>query len=233
MRILIADDHALFREGLRSLLEARGLDVVGEAADGERAVAMALEHRPDVVLMDLDMPGDLPGLGGLEATRRIADGAPDVAVVVLTASDDDHHLLDAVRLGARGYMLKDLEADRFFALLEGVARGEAAITPQLAARLLGELRRSTGTGSGRNGKNGAGGTSDDPDALTPRELQVLETMAAGVTSNRELADRLEVSENTVKFHVRNILEKLRLHDRTQAVAYALRTGLVEPDEPVR
>lgn len=218
MRVLIADDHALFREGLRSLLQARGIDVVGEAADGERAVEMALEHRPDVVLMDLDMPG----LDGLEATRKIAHGAPDVAVVVLTASDDDHDLLDAVRQGARGYMLKDLEADRFFDLLDGVARGEAAITPQLAGRLLGELRRT-----------GDGDLSDDPDALTPRELQVLETMAAGVTSNRELADRLDVSENTVKFHVRNILEKLRLHDRTQAVAYALRTGLVAPEEPAR
>jgi len=210
MRVLIADDHALFRDGLRSLLEARGVEVVGEAANGREAVEMALELRPDVVLMDLTMPE----LTGIEATERICNQELDIAVVVLTASDDDVHLFEAIKRGAQGYLLKDLEADSFFALLQGVARQEPALTPSLARRLLSELRRDDRA-------------ADDPDALTDREQQVLELMVEGVTSNRQLAARLGVSENTVKFHVRNILDKLHLHNRTQAVAYALKQGLVD------
>ena len=212
MRVLIADDHALFRDGLRSLLTTRGMEVVGEASDGTRAVEMAVRLRPDVVLMDLKMPG----INGIEATRRIVEAAPEVAVVVLTASDDDEHLFDAIKSGAQGYLLKDLEADRFFALLEGVARQEPALTPALARKLLTELRRD------HRG-------DDHPDALTDREHEVLELMVEGITSNRHLADRLRVSENTVKFHVRNILDKLHLHNRAQAVAFALRSGLIDPD----
>ena len=210
MRVLIADDHALFRDGLRSLLEARGVEVVGEAANGQEAVEMALDLRPDVVLMDLAMPE----LTGIEATERICHQELDIAVVVLTASDDDLHLFEAIKRGAQGYLLKDLEADRFFALLQGVARQEPALTPGLARRLLSELRRDDRD-------------DHDPDALTGREQEVLELMVEGVTSNRQLAGRLGVSENTVKFHVRNILDKLHLHNRTQAVAYALKQGLVE------
>ena len=215
MRILIADDHALFRDGLRSLLESRDLEVVGEASDGNEAVAMAWELKPDRVLMDLTMPE----VDGLEATRRLAAELPEVKVVILTASDDDAHLFEAIKGGAKGYIVKDLESDKFFALLEGVARGEPALTPVLARKLLEEFARPRRAES-----------RYDPDALTERETEVLELMVQGTTSNRKLAAALGVSENTVKFHVRNILDKLHLHNRAQVVGYALRHRLVEPGE---
>lgn len=218
MRILIADDHALFRDSLKSLLAARDHEVVGEAGDGPSAVELCVRLAPDVALMDLRMPGG----GGLAAIRDLATRAPEVKVIVLTASDDEADLFEAVKAGAQGYLLKDLKADRFFDLLDGVGRGEPAITPALARKLLDEFARP---------KNS---TRTNPDALTEREGEVLERMVRGVTSNRELADDLGVSENTIKFHVRNILDKLRLHNRAQAVAYALRNHLVprsDPDDP--
>lgn len=213
MRVVIADDHALFRDSLRSLLIARGIDVVGEAADGEEAVTLARRARPDVVLMDLGMPN----LDGLEATKIIGAELADVKVVVLTASSDDDDLFEAIKAGADGYLLKDLQADRFFDLLEGVARGEPALTPLLARKVLNEFAHP----------RSANKRDKDPDALTARELEVLETMVEGVTTNRALARRLGVSENTVKFHVRNILDKLHLHNRAQVVGYALRHGIVQ------
>ncbi|MDX1503124.1 MAG: response regulator transcription factor [Thermoanaerobaculia bacterium] len=215
MRILIADDHALFRDSLKSLLAARDFDVVGEASDGVEAIELAWRLKPDVVLMDLTMPK----MDGLEATQRLAAELPEVKVVVLTASDDDASLFQAIKSGAKGYLLKDLEADRFFNLLEGVSRGEPALTPVLARKLLEEFANPK-----RSSRR-----DYDPDALTERETEVLELMVDGVTSNRKLAKRLGVSENTVKFHVRNILDKLHLHNRAQVVAYALRHRIVEPD----
>ncbi len=217
MRILIADDHALFRDSLKSLLAARDLEVVGEAKNGREAIDLAWKLKPDVVLMDLTMPE----MDGLEATQRLAAELPDVKVVVLTASDDDASLFQAIKSGAKGYLLKDLEAARFFELLDGVARGEPALTPTLARRLLDEFAREKKPAKERQ----------DPDALTERETEVLELMVDGVTSNRKLGKRLGVSENTVKFHVRNILDKLHLHNRAQVVAYALRHRIVEPGEP--
>jgi DNA-binding NarL/FixJ family response regulator len=169
-----------------------------------------------VVLMDLAMPE----MDGLEATRRLAAELPEVKVVVLTAFDEDSNLFQAIKSGAKGYVLKDLEAERFFRLLEGVARGEPALTPTLAKRLLDEFARP---------ERSAIQTSS-VDALTERETEVLVLMVDGVTSNRELANRLGVSENTVKFHVRNILDKLHLHNRAQVVAYALRHEIVEPSD---
>lgn len=216
MKLLIADDHALFRDSLRSLLTSHDHEVVGEASTGEEAVdlcrRLAPEGAPDVVLMDLSMPG----MNGLEATRRVLEVSPGTKVVILTASDDDDHLFEAIKAGASGYLLKDLEAERFFALLDGVARDEPAITPRLARKMLETLAKPRQR------------PSNDPDALTDREREVLEAMVRGVTSNRKLARELDVSENTVKFHVRNILDKLHLHDRAQAVGYALRHGLVSP-----
>ena len=214
MRILIADDHALFRDSLRSLLEAHDLEVVAEAKDGKEAVEMAWETKPDVVLMDLTMPE----MDGLEATKQLSAELPDVKVIILTASDDDTHLFDAIKAGAKGYLLKDLESGQFFALLEGVERGEPALTPAVARKLLDEFARPK-----RQMKE-----HYDPDALTDRERQVLELMVQGTTSNRKLAKLLGVSENTIKFHVRNILDKLHLHNRAQVVAYALRKRIVEP-----
>jgi len=214
MRILIADDHALFRDSLKSLLAARDFEVVGEASNGREAIEMAWKLKPDVVLMDLTMPE----MDGLEATQRLAAELPDLKVIVLTASDDDGSLFQAIKSGAKGYLLKDLESEKFFGLLEGVARGEPALTPTLARKLLDEFARPE-----KQAKQ-----SYDPDALTERETEVLELMVDGVTSNRKLAKRLGVSENTVKFHVRNILDKLHLHNRAQVVAYALRNRIVEP-----
>ena len=216
MRILIADDHALFRDSLRSLLTARDLEVVGEARTGEEAVELARELTPDVVLMDLSMPGE----GGLAATRRITNEMPATKVVVLTASAEDTHLFEAIKAGAKGYLLKDLEADRFFELIDGVARSEPALTPALARKVLEEFAKPKPSHRERY----------DPDALTARETEILELMVDGVTSNRKLASSLGVSENTVKFHVRNILDKLHLNNRAQAVGYALRHHVVEPSE---
>jgi len=210
VRILIADDHALFRDGLRSLLMAQGHEVVGEAKNGREAVDLARDIKPDLVLMDLQMPE----LDGLEATRLITVDMPEVKVVVLTASDEEAKLFEAIKSGAQGYLLKNLEADAFFEMLERARRGEPALTPVLARKLLQEFARP------------AEASAEEP--LTIREREVLELMVEGVTSNRKLAKRLGVSENTVKFHVRNILDKLRLHNRAEVVGYAFRHGILDP-----
>lgn len=212
MRILIADDHTLFRDSLRSLLTAHGFEIVGEARDGNEAIELTRRLQPDIVLMDLSMPG----LDGLSATRLISAEMPQVKVIVLTASDDDAKLFEAIKSGAQGYLLKNLESKEFFALLEGVGRGEPALTPLLASKLLQEFARPPRPAA----------ESHDPDALTDREREVLELLVRGVTSNRKLAKNLGVSENTVKFHVRNILDKLHLHNRAQVVGFALRHGMV-------
>ena len=207
MRILIADDHTLFRDGLRSLLTAQGHEVVGEAKNGREAVFMAREIAPEMVLMDLSMPE----MDGLAATKLITAELPHIKVVILTASESDQLLFDAIKSGAQGYLLKNLEADDFFALLDRASNGEPAFTPTLARRLLVEFA-----------KPAEAPAATDEDALTAREREVLELMVEGVVSNRKLAKRLDLSENTVKFHVRNILDKLRLHNRAEAVGYTLR-----------
>lgn len=213
MRILIADDHSLFRDGLRSLLTAEGHEVVGEARNGREAIALAKELTPDMALMDVSMPE----MDGIAATRQLTREMPGVKVVILTASQDDSSLFDAIKAGAQGYLLKNLEADDFFALLDRAAAGEPALTPTMARRLLQEFAK-------RPEKETPAKEEED---LTPREREVLELMVEGVTSNRKLAKRLGLSENTVKFHVRNILAKLRLHDRAQVVGYALRQKMRE------
>ncbi len=214
MRLVIADDHTLFRASLRSLLTARGQEVVGEAGTGGEALEQARRHRPDIVLMDLAMPE----MDGLAATRLISAELPEVKVVVLTASNEDRDLFEAIKSGAEGYLLKDLEADVFLAHLEGVARGEPALTPDLARKLLTEFAKPEMAVS----------KTKDPDALTNREMEVLQAMVEGVTSNRALARELGISLNTIKFHVRNILDKLHLHNRAQVVSYALRHGIIVP-----
>lgn len=215
MRVLIADDHALFRDGLRSLLEARGIEVVAEARTGAQAVQLVQQHLPDVVLMDLQMPE----MTGLEATRLISALDLDTRIVVLTASDSDADLFDAIKSGAHGYLPKDLEADQFFALIEGATKGEPALTPSLARKVLGEFAHPASPPENRR---------TDPDLLTPREQEVLELLVAGITSNRDLAGKLSVSENTIKYHLRNILDKLHLQNRAQVIAFAVRHGLVKP-----
>ena len=210
VRLLIADDHPLFRDGLRSLLIAAGHEVVGEAKNGLEAIQLAAELEPDLVLMDVSMPE----LDGISATRQLTTGQPGVKVLILTASEDDSILFESIKAGALGYLLKNLEADDFFELLDRASRGEPALTPAFARKLLQEFARPEATV-----------TQDE--ALTAREREVLELMVEGITSNRKLARKLNVSENTVKFHVRNILDKLRLHDRAQLVGYALKRKIIE------
>jgi len=197
----------LFRDGLRSLLAAQGHDVVGEAKNGRDAVALTRELAPEMVLMDYSMPE----MDGLAATRAIHAEMPGVKVVILSATESDQLLFDAIKAGAQGYLLKNLEADDFFALLDRASQGEPAFTPALARRLLVEFAKPPEKPA-----------TPEPDGLTDRERDVLELMVEGIVSNRKLAKRLGLSENTVKFHVRNILDKLRLHNRAEAVGYALR-----------
>ncbi|OGG55786.1 MAG: DNA-binding response regulator [Candidatus Handelsmanbacteria bacterium RIFCSPLOWO2_12_FULL_64_10] len=212
MRVLISDDHALFRGGLRSLLEARDVEVVAEARNGREAVDLARRLQPDVVLMDLSMPE----MGGLDATKLISAESPDVKVVVLTSSDDDADLFEAIKSGAQGYLLKDTDPEILMEMLQGVGEGEPALTPSLARKLLSEFARP------------APRLDRSPDDLTEREQEVLELLVQGVTSNRDLAERLIVTENTVKYHLRNILGKLHLKNRAQVVGYAMQHKLVNP-----
>jgi DNA-binding NarL/FixJ family response regulator len=216
VRILIADDHSLFRDGLRSLLQAQGHEVIGEAKNGREAILLARELKPEVLLMDVQMPE----LDGIEATRLISAELPEIKVIILTASEEEAKLFDAIKSGAQGYLLKNLEADAFFDMLDRAQRGEPALTPTLARKLLQEFAKPAEAATPRS----------DDETLTAREREVLELMVEGVTSNRKLAKRLGLSENTVKFHVRNILDKLRLHNRAEVVGYALRHGIVEPRE---
>lgn len=216
MRLLLADDHALFRSSLRSLAETRGLEVVGEASNGRQAIELALRLKPDLVLMDLSMPV----LNGIEATRELTAAMPEVKVVVLTASMEDEDLIEALRAGAHGYLLKNLESDSFFALLDRAMEGEPALTPQMSRRVLEVFSQ----------RDNPRRQPHDPDALTDRERQVLELMVDGITSNRQIAKHLEVSESTVKVHVRNILDKLHQNDRAQAVSHALRHGVLDPEK---
>ncbi len=210
LKVLVADDHCLFRQGLISLMKTRAdlVRVVGEASSGREALEMTAKLQPDVVLMDINMPDG----NGLEATACIHEKFPDVTVVMLTASETENDLYQAIRLGASGYLLKDLDADELFDLLRGVESKEIIMTRAMGARL---LRAVAAPSHEQNGGS----------LLTQRELEVLKLVARGA-SNAEIADVLIISINTVKVHLRNILDKLRLDNRTQAAAYALRCGLV-------
>ncbi len=218
MRVLLADDHALFRDGVASLLSAWGHDVVGVAADGDAAVELAERLGPDLVLMDVRMPGG----GGIDATLRLAARRPEIPIVMLTASEDEDDLFTAIKAGARGYLLKDLEAPQLRAMLEAVGRGEVAISPSTAARILSEVARPTSRSA-----PGVVSAAPEPDRLTEREVEVLRLVVAGLR-NKEIAADLGISENTTKFHLRNILEKLHAGSRTEVAARAVREGLV-PD----
>lgn len=210
----MVDDHALFRAGLKEILLRKGFDVVGEAANGREAMELAERLMPDLILMDLQMPV----MGGLEATRLIKARFPAVRVVVLTASEEDADLFEAIKSGAQGYLMKGMDPNTVIDLLEAALRGEPALTPQLAGKIMAEFARSSGPAEGRPSP-AAGG-----EPLTAREREILTLLTQGL-SNKEIAGRIAVSENTVKFHLKNILQKLHLQNRSQVVAYALRHGL--------
>ena len=216
LRVLLADDHALFRAGLRAELSAYShVQVVGEASSGHEALELALRSRPDVVLMDITMPGG----GGLEALEALKREMPQVHVVMLSVHEDDDSLLGAIRRGADGYLTKDIEPDELLTMLDKVTRGEPAIAGTLGARLLQELRRPGSTGPP---------AAAPVDPLTARELEVLRHVAKGDT-NAEIGQRLFITENTVKMHLRNILDKLQLENRVQAAVYAVQAGLVQEE----
>ena len=214
LRILLVDDHVLFRKGVAALLAGRQeMQVVGEAGDGLEAITAARETLPDVILMDIGMPR----CNGLDATRRIKREMPHVKIVILTVSDDDHNLFEAIKSGAQGYLLKDLEPYQLYDLLESISRGEAPLSGAIAAKILKEFTRPNR------------GLAQEPEVigeLTEREISILQLVTEGKT-NKEIASSLFISENTVKIHLRNILEKLHLKNRIQAAVYAVRQGLVD------
>jgi DNA-binding NarL/FixJ family response regulator len=219
MKILLADDHALFRSGIASLLSQQDdFEVVGEAQNGAEAFEKAKELMPDIILMDVYMPGG----DGLEATRRIKEALPYVPIIILTVSEEDQALFEAIKSGAQGYLLKKIEPRELFEMIRGVSRGDAPISRATAAKILGEFAR--------HGEQASLEQSAHPeDKLTRREREVLELLTGGVT-NKEIANTLCISENTVKNHLRNILDKLHLENRVQAVAFALREGLISPSK---
>lgn len=213
IRVLICDDHALFRRGLVMLLEGEeGIEVAAEAEDGEDAVAKATEVAPDVVLMDVRMPK----MSGIEATRAIAEAVPTARIVMLTVSDEEEDLYEAVKAGANGYLLKEISIEEVADAVRAVVAGQSLISPSMASKLLAEFNNLA-----RQAQQKVLAPK-----LTDRELQVLKLVAQGL-SNREIAQQLFISENTVKNHVRNILEKLHLHSRMEAVVYAVREKLLD------
>lgn len=216
MRILLADDHALFRAGLASLLKAWGLDVVGQAGNGDEAIAKVRELRPDLVMMDIAMPG----INGLEATKAIKTMFPELKIVIITVSDDERDLFEAIKSGAEGYLLKNLQENEFADLINRLNRNEPIISPGLANKLLREFARLKEEEHSLQTETG----------LTDREEAVLRHVAQGAT-NKEIANSLQISQHTVNFHMKNILSKLHLRNRAEAVAWAFENGFASNELP--
>jgi len=216
IRLLLADDHAVVRSGLRMLLQAQpDMTIVGEAETGHDAIRQTIELRPDVVLMDIEMPG----LNGIEATRRLRVEVPGAAVLALTMYEDDQYFFEMLRAGASGYVPKRAAPDELVSAIRAVSRGEVFLYPSLAGRLVQDYL--------------ARGRADEvepmADELTPREQEVLKHIAEGL-SNNEIADRLVISAKTVDRHRENLMRKLNLHNRVELVKYALRKGLIDLEE---
>ena len=215
MRILVVDDHGLFRDGMVSLLKAAGRNVVGEAENGLEAIEQADLLRPDLILMDIDMPI----MNGLDALQRIRRKLPATKIVMLTVSNEDANLIKAVQAGAAGYLLKNLNAEEFLESLDGLQRGEVAMTHKTVSQMVTALaneeqRKARNLGQAQ---------------LTARETELLQFVAEGM-SNREIAESMHISKNTVKYHMKNILQKMNLQNRAEAAAYAVRKGLVKDKE---
>jgi DNA-binding NarL/FixJ family response regulator len=210
-RVLLVDDHDLFRRGLRTLLEEQGVQIVAEATDGVEAIAGVREHSPDVVLMDINMPV----MSGVDATREIGRVSPLTRVVVLTISDGDGDVIDAVLAGASGYLLKDASIDELLRGIEAAAAGDSLISPHVAAKVLQRVRAAGPTAAERSARA----------ELSERELDVLRLIANG-KDNAEIARELHISPKTVKNHISNILMKLGIENRIQAAVYAVRSGIV-------
>ncbi len=214
LRVLLVDDHALFRQGVKSLLESRpNIEVVGTAADGYEAIDLARATKPQIILMDIEMPH----CDGLEATRQIKQEFPDVKIVVLSVVEDHDTIFQALKNGAQGYLLKNLEAYQLFDMLDGLQRGEAPLSGSIAAKILTEFNHPPAVSATDHLQ---------PEALSDRERQVLELLVTGMT-NKEIAEALVITENTVKTYLTNILAKLHLQNRIQAAVYAVSQGLVD------
>lgn len=214
LQVLLVDDHALFRRGLALVLAAEpDIEIVGEASHGAEAVDRAADLQPHVVVMDVRMPG----MGGIEATRRIRQAQPATRVVMLTGSTEDDDLLGALRAGATGYLLKEIAIEELAPAVRAIARGQALVSPSMAARLVTEFNALSRRVDEQH---------DHAPRLTDREIEVLRLVARGC-SNKEIAAELVIAENTVKNHVRNILEKLQLRTRMEAALYAVRERLVD------
>jgi DNA-binding NarL/FixJ family response regulator len=215
IRVLVVDDHALFRRGLEMVLgQESDIEVIGEAGDGAEAVDLASQLLPDIVLMDVRMPRR----SGIEACSAIKEVVPSAKIVMLTISDDEADLYDAIKAGASGYLLKEISIDEVAAAIRSVAGGQSLISPSMASKLLTEFATMIKKGDERQ--------QVPAPRLTDRELEVLKLVAKGL-NNRDIAKELFISENTVKNHIRNILEKLQLHSRMEAVVYAVREKLLE------
>lgn len=213
VRILLADDHALFREGLAGIINSQpDMQVIGEADDGLEALVKARELKPDLILMDVQMPG----MDGLEATRQIKSGLPDSKIIMLTIRDDDAMLFEALKNGAQGYLLKDIHSTEMLKMMRNAIKGEAALSPALAGRVLCEFRRLS------RAENLEG---DSESVLTEREQQVLFQVSQGAT-DKEIAETLNISLNTVKTHIRNILSKLHVTTRREAAKSARNRGIL-------
>jgi DNA-binding NarL/FixJ family response regulator len=220
-RVLVVDDHALIREGLASLLSSQpDLQIIGQARDGRQALEIAVQQRPDLVLMDLNMPG----MGGLEATQRMLELHPGCLVVMLTESEDEDRLFQAVQHGAMGYALKSAATDTLVPMVRRVLRGEAALSGLMAAKMLAAFKLVAEHAA-------ACPIDEQPPVLTPREQEVLRCVADG-SMDREISDLLSISLSTVKTHVRNILAKLHATSRHQAALLAIRQGYIRPPEQV-
>jgi two-component system NarL family response regulator len=215
LRVIIVDDHALFRRGLQMVLEQEpDIEVIGEAADGHEAIEKAQELMPDVVLMDVRMPKR----SGIEATQEIRDLLPHAKILMLTISDEEADLYDAIKAGASGYLLKEISIEEVADAIRSVWAGQSRISPSMASKLLTEFAAMS--------KRTAERKQVPAPRLTDREMEVLRLVAEGL-NNREIGQRLFISENTVKNHIRNILEKLHLHSRMEAVVYAVREKMID------
>ncbi len=215
MRVLLVDDNALFLEGLGNMLAANGIEVAGTARNGPEALGKAEELKPDVILMDVQMPDG----GGIEATRLIKAKLPDVKVVMLTVSQDDAHLFEAIKAGAAGYLLKGMAKEHFLQQLSGMAAGDTPLSPGLAAKILAEFARRENAREAR--EEAAARTA----LLTSRQGEILGLVAGGLTY-KEVGDKLGISEAAIKYHMGEITAKLQLENKSQAVAFAAKQGLV-------
>ena len=221
MKILLVDDHVLFREGVASLLDTQSdMTVLGESASAQKAILKARELKPDIILMDISLPDGT----GIEAARQILAEQPEIKIVFLTVHEDDERLFEAIKCGGRGYLLKNMRTAELLDLLRGLERGEAAISRKMASRIMAEFAQMR-----TRLEHTPVDISDSEIALTTREIDVI-TLVTNGASNKEIANQLVVAESTVKNHMSNILNKLHLKNRREAAAYARRYGLISPSK---